>query len=114
MIVPASDVRIVLTTAGSREEAERMARALVEERVAACVNILPGLTSIYRWQGAVETAGETLLVIKTTQASISSLEAAIGRMHSYEVPELLVLTVESAGKPYLDWLLSEATPPEAG
>jgi len=114
MIVPATEVRIVLTTAGSPEEAERIARALVEDRLAACVNIVPGLTSIYRWKGAVETAGEILLVIKTTQANMPGLEAAIGRMHSYEVPELLVLTVESACKPYLDWLLSCATPPDAG
>jgi periplasmic divalent cation tolerance protein len=105
MIVPVTDVRIALTTTGSQEEAERIARALVEARLAACVNIIPGLTSIYRWQGAVETAGEILLVVKTTAANLKALEAAIQRLHSYEVPECLVLTPEVAGKPYLDWLL---------
>ncbi|MFP5227913.1 MAG: divalent-cation tolerance protein CutA [Acidobacteriota bacterium] len=111
MIVPAAEARLVLTTAGSREEAERIARLLVEERLAACVNLVPGLTSIYRWQGEIETASEILLVIKTRAASIAPLEAALRRVHSYEVPEFLVLTPEAGAKPYLDWLTAETAPP---
>jgi periplasmic divalent cation tolerance protein len=111
MIVPATEARLIVTTAGSRDEAERIARALVDERLAACVNIVPGLTSIYRWQGKVEAAPELLLLIKTTAANLSRLEEAVRRLHSYEVPEFIVLTPESASKPYLEWLLESAAPP---
>jgi periplasmic divalent cation tolerance protein len=104
MIVPAPDVRIVLTTAGSREEAERLAHALVEGGLAACVNLVPSLTSIYRWQGAVESADEVLLLFKTTTARLEGVEAALRAEHSYEVPEFLVLTTESASQAYLEWL----------
>jgi periplasmic divalent cation tolerance protein len=104
MIVPASDVRIVLTTAGSRDEAERLAHVLVEGSLAACVNLVPGLTSIYRWQGAVESADELLLLIKTTTARVESVEAVLRAAHSYEVPEFVVLTTESASAAYLEWL----------
>jgi periplasmic divalent cation tolerance protein len=105
MIVPASDVRIVLSTAGSREEAERVAHALVDDGLAACVNLVPGLTSIYRWQGVVESADEVLLLIKTTAARLEVVEAALRAAHSYDVPELLVLTTESASEAYLAWLV---------
>ena len=111
MPVPATDVRLVLTTAGSRDEAELIAHALVDERLAACVNIVHGLTSIYRWKGETETAEEALLLIKTTAANLDRLETALGRLHSYEVPEFLVLTPDAASKPYLDWLLQSASPP---
>lgn len=104
MIIPATDARLVLTTTGSRDEAERIARALVEERLAACVNIVPGLTSIYRWQGAVETAAETLLLIKTTAAHLERVEEALRRLHSYDVPEFLVLTPQFSSNPYLAWI----------
>jgi periplasmic divalent cation tolerance protein len=110
MPLPATDVRIILTTAGSREEAERIARSLVGDHLAACVNIVPGLTSIYRWQGKVEAAVEILLLIKTTAACLDQVEDAIRNLHSYEVPEFLVLTPESAGQPYLDWLLQSTGP----
>ena len=111
MIVPATEARLILTTAGSREEAERIARALVDEQLAACVSIIPGLTSVYRWQGKVEAAPELLLLIKTTAANLTRLEEAIRRLHSYEVPEFIVLTPESASKPYLEWLLESAATP---
>jgi periplasmic divalent cation tolerance protein len=111
MIVPATEARLILTTAGSREEAERIARALVDEQLAACVSIIPGLTSVYRWQGKVEAAPELLLLIKTTAANLTRLEEAIRRLHSYEVPEFIVLAPESASKPYLEWLLESAAPP---
>jgi periplasmic divalent cation tolerance protein len=111
MIVPATEARLIVTTAGSRDEAEHIARALVDERLAACVSIIPGLTSIYRWQGKVEAAPEFLLLIKTTAANLTPLEEAVRRLHSYEVPEFLVLTPESASKPYLEWLLESAATP---
>jgi periplasmic divalent cation tolerance protein len=111
MIVPATDVRLVLTTAGSGDEAECIAHSLVDEGLAACVNILPGLTSIYRWKGEVETAPEILLLIKTTTHNLAPLEEAIRHLHSYEVPEFLVLHPESASKPYLKWLFESTNPP---
>ncbi|MGD0366514.1 MAG: divalent-cation tolerance protein CutA [Acidobacteriaceae bacterium] len=110
-MIPATEARLILTTAGSREEAERIARALVDEQLAACVSIIPGLTSVYRWQGKVEAAPELLLLIKTTAANLTRLEEAIRRLHSYEVPEFIVLAPESASKPYLEWLLESAAPP---
>jgi len=110
MIVSAAQVRLVLTTAGSREEAKRIAADLVNERLAACVNLLPGLSSIYHWQGAVETASEILLLIKTTADNLDRVEAGIRRMHSYELPEFLVLTPDAASQAYLDWLLNSTEP----
>lgn len=101
----AASVRLALTTAGSSDEAQRLARELVERRLAACVNLIPNLTSIYRWQGAVEQAHEILLLIKTTEKQLSALEAAIRELHPYDVPEFLVLSVESGSQPYLAWLL---------
>ena len=104
MIVPATDTRIVLTTAGSREEADRISRFLVEERLAACVNLLPGLASVYRWQGEVESSDEILLIIKTSAGSLDQVESALRRLHSYDLPELLVLHPDSGSKAYLEWL----------
>ena len=106
MLAEASRVRIALTTVSSEEEGRRLARALVERRLAACVNVIPNLNSIYRWQGAVEEAAEVLLLIKTTEERLSALEAALGELHSYEVPELLVLTPEAGSQSYLAWLLN--------
>jgi periplasmic divalent cation tolerance protein len=96
--------RIAITTVSSREEAKRMARALVEERVAACVNIVGGCDSIYRWQGAVEEAAEVLLLIKTNMEKIDALEAAVRRLHSYDVPEFLILQIDGGSAAYLAWL----------
>ncbi|HEX4308688.1 MAG TPA: divalent-cation tolerance protein CutA [Acidobacteriaceae bacterium] len=112
MIVPATEARLILTTAPSHREAERIARALVDDRLAACVSILPDLTSVYRWKGDVESAAEILLLIKSTAGNLDRLEEALRRLHSYEVPEFLVLTPESSSKPYLDWLIGEAGPPK--
>lgn len=102
---PDAAFRIALTTAGSLEEGRRIAQLLVGRRLAACVNMIPNLTSVYRWQGAVEEAAEVLLLIKTTQEMLSSLEAAVRELHSYEVPEFVVLNIESGSQPYLSWLL---------
>ena len=113
MILPAADFRIVLSTAGSREEAERIAHALVDAHLAACVNLLPGLVSVYRWQGKAETAQEVLLLNKTTVVNLERLESALRGLHSYDLPEFLVLTPESASKPYLDWLLESTKTPHS-
>jgi periplasmic divalent cation tolerance protein len=97
-------LRLILTSCSGAEEAERIAHALVESQVAACVTLVPGARSIYRWEGAVESATEVLLVIKTGCAQVGSVEELIGRLHSYAVPELLVLDVSGASGPYFDWL----------
>ena len=104
-----TDARIVLTTCGERAAAEALARALVEERLAACVNLVPGVHSIYRWEGKVETADETLLVIKTTAERLGTLTLRITELHAYEVPEVLVLEAEGGEHRYLEWLQRETT-----
>ncbi len=88
-------------------EAERIARALVDERLAACVNILPRVTSVYRWQGAVEQDDEALLVIKTRAECLDGLDKAMRKLHPYEVYELLALPIQGGHQPYLDWLTKE-------
>ena len=99
-----ADFQIVLTTCADREQAERIAHRLVERRLAACVNILPGVQSIYHWQGVVESAAEVLLLIKTSVAHTHEVQATISSLHSYEVPEFLVLPVSSGSEAYLAWL----------
>ena len=96
--------RLVLTTAGSHEEAQRIARTLVERRLAACINIVPQIESIYRWQGKVEEAQEWLLLIKTTAAKFESVRDAIKKLHSYEVPECICLNIEDGSAEYLKWI----------
>jgi periplasmic divalent cation tolerance protein len=100
-----TDKCVVLVTCGSLTEATRIARAVVELRLAACVNILPGaLTSIYRWKGKVESARERLLLIKTSRKRLPKLQAQIERLHSYEVPEFIALPVAAGSRRYLAWL----------
>jgi periplasmic divalent cation tolerance protein len=99
-----ASIRIAITTVGSIEEGRKLARVLVERRLAACVNLVPNLTSIYRWHGAVEEAAEVLLLMKTTEEQLPALKAALLELHSYEVPEFLALEVESGSQPYLGWL----------
>lgn len=99
------DARIVLTTAGSAQEAEKIATTLVERRLAACVNILPQIQSIYRWQGDVERATEWLLIIKSRAAAFESVRDAIREIHSYKLPECIMVEIESGSKPYLDWIM---------
>ena len=99
-----SDKKIVFTTAGSREEAEKIAQALLERRLAACVNILGPIHSVYRWQGRVETAAEYLLLIKTTAAMFDSVARAIRELHSYELPECIQVAIEAGSEEYLKWI----------
>ncbi|HXE13568.1 MAG TPA: divalent-cation tolerance protein CutA [Bryobacteraceae bacterium] len=99
-----TDPILVLSTCDTADEAERIATVLVEERLAACVNIIPGLTSIYRWHGVVERAAEQLLLIKTTGEQRAALEERLGEIHSYEVPEILELPITGGNQKYLTWL----------
>ena len=99
-----TDKRIVLTTAGSEEEARKIARRLVEQRLAACVNVLPQITSIYRWQGKLEESNEWLLIAKTTAAAFGPMKAAIAELHSYDLPECICLAVEDGSPEYLEWI----------
>jgi periplasmic divalent cation tolerance protein len=96
--------KVVLTTCGSNEEAGKIARALVERRLAACVNIVPGIESVYQWQGKVESATEWLLVIKTTEAHFESVRDAIRELHSYELPECIMISIEDGSAEYLKWI----------
>jgi len=99
-----TDKIVVLSTCGSAQEAERVARALVEKRLAACVNIIKGVRSIYRWKDAIEDEEEALLVIKTSRALIEDLRTEIEHLHSYEVPEVIALQVVDGSERYLAWM----------
>ena len=95
---------VVLVTAGSPEEAVRIGRALVEERLAACANVVGPIRSIYRWQGEVEDAAEHLLLLKARAADVPAVDRRVRALHSYDVPEVLALPVAAAGTAYLAWL----------
>jgi periplasmic divalent cation tolerance protein len=99
-----TDKRIVLTTAGSEEEARKIAQHLVEHRLAACVNIVPQVTSIYRWKDEVEEAREWLLIAKTTGVAFVLVRDAIAELHSYELPECICLSIEDGLPNYLEWI----------
>jgi periplasmic divalent cation tolerance protein len=106
MADPASPVRLVLTTCASPGEASRLARMLVEERLAACATLIPSVQSIYHWQGEIELSTETLLLLKTGPDQLAALEGRLHQLHSYQTPEFLVLGVEGVSHPYLEWLQS--------
>jgi periplasmic divalent cation tolerance protein len=100
-----TDKCVVLVTCANGAEAKRIARAVVEERLAACVNILPGaVSSIYRWKGRVESARETLLIIKTSRKRLVKLQAAIERLHSYDVPEFIAFPIVAGSRAYFEWV----------
>lgn len=99
-----TSARIVLTTAGSVDEARKIAKALVERRLAACVNIVPQIESVYRWQGKVESAAEWLLIIKTKAGAFPGVSATIEALHSYDVPECILLEIAEGDQEYLDWI----------
>ena len=98
------DARIVLLTVPDEARARSIARALVEERLAACGNVLPIAASIYRWKGEVRDEPESLLLIKTTAARLDALSDRVGRLHSYTVPETIALTLDRGRESYLDWV----------
>ena len=102
-----TDKIVILTTCGSVEEAERIARALVDGRWAACVNVLPGVRSFYRWKGAIEDSTEVLLLIKSSRSLFAALRSELERWHSYELPEVIALPVVEGSGGYLAWLEKE-------
>jgi periplasmic divalent cation tolerance protein len=99
-----TDKRLVLSTAGSEAEAHKIAQHLVEQQLAACVNIVPQIESIYRWQGKVESSREWLLIIKTTAARFSAVQDVIRELHSYDLPECIAIAIEDGSTGYLKWI----------
>jgi len=99
-----SDYVVAFSTVAQEADAQRLARAFVEQRLAACVNIVPGLTSVYRFQGQIESEREHLLIIKTRADRVEALRTALVSQHPYEVPELVVLGIETGHAPYLAWI----------
>ncbi len=99
-----TEKRLVITTTGSRTEAEKIAGAVVERRLAACVNIVGPIQSTYRWQGKVESAEEYLLLIKTTNTAFERVREAIRELHSYELPECIEVVIEGGSAEYLAWI----------
>ncbi|MEZ5400833.1 MAG: divalent-cation tolerance protein CutA [Bryobacteraceae bacterium] len=108
-----TDKIVVFSSCGSKEEGARLARQLVEQRLAACVSILEGVTSVYRWQGAIEEAAEVLLVIKTRRELFEQLREELRAMHSYQTPEVLAMPVVDGLPAYLDWLDRETGLPSS-
>src|SRR5574343_120654 len=101
------DIQLVITNCPDEETANRIALAIVEAKLAACVNILPRVQSVYRWQGAVESAAEVPLLIKTTAAAYPALETAIRELHPYDVPEIIALPIAAGLPAYLNWVAAE-------
>ncbi|MEX2262894.1 MAG: divalent-cation tolerance protein CutA [Bryobacteraceae bacterium] len=102
-----TDKIVVYSTCASAEEAERIARRLVEERLAACVNVLPGMVSYYRWQGAIEQSSEWLLLIKTSRDRVDEVRRSIESLHSYQVPEVIAVPIVEGSVNYMNWLDAE-------
>lgn len=103
-----TDGRVVLVTAPDAEAAERLVGTLLEERLVACANLVPGVTSIFRWKGAVEHQSEVLIVLKTVAANVAALLERVPALHPYEVPEVLVVPVVAGHGAYLDWVRQES------
>src|SRR6188474_2024745 len=99
-----SEIVVVLTTVADNDDAETLARQLVEERLAACVNLHPPMVSFYRWKGQLEREAERQMVIKTTRERVPALEQRLTQLHSYDLPEFVVLQVDSAGTAYAAWI----------
>ena len=106
-----TDKIVVLSTCGTQEEADRLATLLVEKRLAACVNVLPGVQSVYHWRGAVERSQEFLLVIKSSRELFDRLCTALSTGHTYETPEVIALPIVAGAEPYLEWLDRELNVP---
>jgi len=105
-----TDVLVVLVTGPDAAQAAALARALVEERLAACGNVVPAIRSIYRWEGKVQDESEALLLLKTTRARFPALRERVLAMHPYRVPEVVALPVEAGAEPYLAWVAGETRP----
>lgn len=108
-MIKASDVIVVFMTAANRDEATRLAEMLVNEELAACVQVLPEIESIYRWQGKVERQPEVLIIAKTIQSVFQKLEARVRAMHSYDTPEIVAVPLAAGSAPYLEWLHSNVS-----
>lgn len=104
-----SNVQVCLITCPSRDVARQIAHTLVEERLVACVNIVDGVTSVYRWEGAVQEDAELLLIAKTTEEKLAALRERLPQLHPYSVPELLALRVDSGLPAYLQWVSDSVT-----
>ena len=102
-----TDKIVVFSTASGVEEAEKIARGLVDQRLAACVNIVPAVRSFYRWQGKIEDSAEILLVIKSSRERFEALSTALEKLHSYEVPEVIAMPVVDGARNYLNWMDGE-------
>jgi periplasmic divalent cation tolerance protein len=110
MSLTEGEPRVVLITAPDADTGAALARALVDERLAACVNLVPGIRSIYRWEGRVEEASEVLMVVKTEAARCGALAARVSALHPYDVPEVVELPVAGGSAAYLDWVRAESRP----
>lgn len=106
-----TEVRVVLVTVPDEESGLALARSLVGERLAACVNLVPGLRSIYRWQGGIEETGELLLLLKTRAELVDDLTRRVAELHPYDLPEVLALGVSGGLSAYLDWVGAETSAP---
>jgi periplasmic divalent cation tolerance protein len=104
-----NDLRVVLVTVSSEDEGLKIARGLVARRLAACVNIVPGVRSVYRWKGEVKDDKELLLVVKTRESHLAHVVHAVKELHSYSVPETIALPIVSGSESYLAWLQEETT-----
>ncbi len=104
-----TDKIVVFSSCSTSEEAQKLARHLVEARVAACVNVIPGAYSVFRWEGKVEDASEWILIIKTTRPRLESLKTELRKMHSYTVPEVVAVPIVDGSDDYLQWLDREVS-----
>jgi len=105
--MPASHAVVVLVTTANDEEAERLARTLLDQHLIACANVVPHVRSLFRWEGQIECAEESLLVMKTTSEALAPLTETVKREHSYDVPEIIALPVAGGSAEYLSWLAAQ-------
>lgn len=108
--MPGEDAIVVLMTAANGEEATRLAELLIGAHLAACVQILPEMESVYRWEGKIERQSEVLLLAKTTTAKFAELEREVRALHSYETPEIIAVPIVASSSPYLEWLIDSLNP----
>jgi periplasmic divalent cation tolerance protein len=103
------DLMLVITTVAAEPDAERLVGALLEQRLVACGNVLPGVASIYRWQGQVQREAELIVLLKTTRSRVDEVLKAAARLHPYEVPELLAVAIDGGSAPYRRWVKEETS-----